>query len=111
MGKVTMLQNHGDSLAGMLLGVTTSLGMSTAAASDAAQLPVWAQLLVPVVAGILPVLFKKLLAGGSAGDRTRAAQKRARAAKLPEGSPERRKLEDEADELDAKAVEKEAAGK
>lgn len=106
-----MLQNHSDSLVGALLGVTTSLGMSTANANDAAQIPVWAQLIMPLVAAVVPVILKKLLAGGSAGDRTRAAQKRAKAAKLPEGSAERKKLEDEADELEAKAAEKEAAGK
>jgi len=108
MLKLPAFLHHGDAALGASVGVIGSLSI---AAAVPAPHTLWELLpyLFPLVGAVVPVVAKRFLYGGAAGDKVRAAQKRARAAKLPEGSPERVKLEAEADELDASAAEKEAA--
>lgn len=104
------LRQHGDAIGGSILG---GLGGLSLAATTPAPHTLWELLpyILPLVGSIAPVVVKRVLWGGAAGDAKRAELLRKRAARLPEGSPERLKLEDRADEAEIDAAEKQAAAK
>lgn len=104
------LRHHSDAIGGTLLG---GLGGLSLAATTPAPHTLFELLpyLLPIIGSIAPVVVKRVLWGGAAGDAKRAELLRARALRLPEGSPERVKLEDRADEAEIDAAEKQAAAK
>jgi hypothetical protein len=110
MLKLPNLSQHSDAVGGALVGIIGSLGIGAAVP---APHTLWELLpyLFPLVGAVVPVVAKRFLYGGAAGDRVRAAQKRKRADALrAKGDDDGAvKLEAEADELDASAAEKEAA--
>jgi hypothetical protein len=105
---------HLDAVGGGLGGALIALGTATQLPAppsgplDLAHLVGYA---ISLLVAFGPILLKRAMSARAAGDLARVAQLRARAAKLPEGSPERRALEDQADELEADAARVEAAGK
>lgn len=106
------LQTHGDAITGGILA-----GFGSLAATTLGVIPGMDHLnpvlgvLVSLLVGCAPVVLKRILSGRGASDRVRAAQLRAKAAKLAEGSKERVALEDQADGLEADAAAAEAAAK
>lgn len=104
--------SHADSAVGALLGLSTSLTLATT--PEAVAIPWQLQMAISCGAAVLPFIVKAFTAwirGDAKGDRVRANQKRVRAGKLRTAGDTKGAdtLELEADELDAKAAEKETA--
>lgn len=115
MTKAAHLITHNvDVGVGSVLGLLTSLGFAvTTPAGDGAAGVSWAQVLTSLAAALTPILVKQIMVwrkGEAAGDRIRAARKRAKADKCRKAGDEAGavKLEDQADELEAQAAEHEA---
>lgn len=112
--KASHLIGHNlDVGAGSVLGLLTSLGITTGATPMPEGVSPWVGYLVSVGVALTPLAIKSLARwyrGEAAGDRVRAAKLRAKADRLrKEGkADEAAKAEDQADELDAEAAEKEA---
>lgn len=102
-----------DAVSGSLFGAISALGITTGAITVPDGVPSWVGWLGTLGVALAPIAVKQLIVwrhGEAAGDRIRAARKRAKADRCRKAGNEAEavKLEDKADELDAEAAEKEA---
>lgn len=107
------LSNNVDVGIGGVLGLISSLGITTGATPMPDGIHPWVGYLASLGVALAPMAIKALARwyrGEAAGDRVRAAKLRAKADRLrKEGkTDEAAKAEDQADELEAEAAEKEA---
>jgi hypothetical protein len=112
--KLTSLASHNvDVGIGGVLGLVSSLGITTGTTPMPDGVPSWVGYLASLGVALAPMAIKALgrwYRGEAAGDRVRAAKLRAKADRCRKAGNEAEaaKLEDKADELDAEAAEKEA---
>lgn len=109
----SILTHNADVGIGSVLGLLTSLGITTGSTPMPEGVPPWVGYLASLGVALAPLAIKAIARwyrGEAAGDRVRAAKLRAKADRLrKEGKAEEAsKLEDQADELEAEAAEKEA---
>lgn len=105
--------SHLDAGVGGVLGLVSSLGITTGVTPVPEGVPTWVGYLASLGIALAPMAISALrrwYRGEAAGDRVRAAKLRARADKLRAAGQvaDADKRDEQADELDAEAAEKEA---
>ncbi len=109
----SLFHEHGDATTGSLVGLASGLGLHEHVAPGMGDLPVWARIMTPIVASLLPVIGKALWTlirppnrGVAVGMRSKARALRERANALSKSGDEKAadQLRDRADNLDAEAA-------